>query len=160
MVNCCVGIAAVMLSLILFLPLEVVCIVIGSVIIIYVLLLGWMKMVGLPLSLATSLTMTMAIGFAIDYASDISMAFQKATGSNADRASLACLTMAKPIFTGGMSTILACVPLIFALSPVGKIFGVMVIGIVVVGIFVGCVVLPVAMATFARSKAAPSKFSI
>jgi len=158
-INCGVGAVAVMVSLLFFLPASVVVIVLCCVLLIDLLLLGWIKLFGMALNLATSVCMSMAIGFAIDYSSDISFAFHLATGSNVERASSACANMAKPIFTGGMSSILSCVPLLFALAPAGPIFATMVIGTVVVGVFIGCIILPVAMATFVPD-AAVKKFAI
>jgi len=158
--NCGVGAAAVMLSLFFFLPPSVVIIVLCCVLIIDVLLLGWMKMLEMSLNLASSVCMTMAIGFAIDYSSDIAFAFYNAIGTNTERATSACNMMAKPIFTGGMASIIAAVPLLFSLAPAGHIFANMVIGTVIIGVIVGCVVLPAAMTAFVPQGHAPSKFAI
>jgi len=158
--NCGVGAAAVMVSLFFFLPPGVAVIVVVCVLIIDILLLGWMKALSLPLNLATSVCMTMAIGFAIDYSSDIAFSFHEAAGSSTERARHACLTMAKPIFTGGFSSILASFPLLFTLTPAGKLFAIMVIGTVIIGVFVGCLALPVALATFAGSQPVRKPMSI
>jgi len=145
--NCAVGAAAVVVSLFFFLPPAVVATVVCCVAVIDFLLLGWLKLIGMTLNLASSVCMTMAIGFAIDYASDIAYAFHKSTGSGLARATEACRSMAKPIFVGGMSSLLAAGPILLTDTLAGKTFASMVIGTVLIGVGVGFIALPAALVT-------------
>jgi len=147
--NCGVGAAAVVVSLFFFLPPSVVAIVVCCIFLIDLLLLGWIHLLGLNLNLASSVCMTMAIGFAIDYASDIAYAFHRASGTGHQRAVQACFSMAKPVFVGGVCSLLAAGPVLFSDTLSGRIFASMVVGTVSIGIAVGFFALPAALATFA-----------
>ena len=91
----------------------------------------------------------MAVGFAIDYSSDIVFAFFVPKSMPHDeRARYAMVTMAQPIFVGGLASFFCVAPLAAASVPTASVFATMVGGIVAIGIYMGFIVLPVLLTLF------------
>merc|ERR1712087_480276 len=149
--NISFGALAVFISMLFFIDFRAALIVVICVLIIDLFLLAYIPLVGFRLSAISSITIVMAVGFAIDYSSDIVFAFFLGTGSRNENAKYAVDSMTRPIFAGAISSVLSVLPLAFLNSQVAEIFAVMVMGIVVVGLMVGYILLPVALSLCAPS---------
>jgi len=107
-------------------------------------LLAFLPLTGTNLNAASSICIVMAVGFAVDYSSDIVFAFFVPSSMSHDsRARLAMVMMTQPIFVGGLASVSCVLPLLAASVPTAHVFAYMVSGIVGIGIFMGFIVLPV-----------------
>jgi len=143
------GAFAVFCSMMLFIKPAGAIIVVVTILFLDLLLMAFLPLTGTKLNAASSICIVMAVGFAIDYSSDIVFAFfvPKAM-SHRERARFAMTTMAQPIFVGGAASAACVAPLAAASVPTASVFAIMVGGIVGIGIYMGFIVLPVLLMLF------------
>jgi len=147
--NIFMGAFAVFCSMMLFIKPAGAIIVVITILFLDLLLMAFLPLTGTTLNAASSICIVMAVGFAIDYSSDIVFAFfvPKAMSHN-ERARFAMVTMAQPIFVGGAASAACVAPLAAASVPTAAVFATMVGGIVFIGIYMGFIVLPVLLTLF------------
>jgi len=147
--NIFVGAAAVFASMMLFIKPAGAVLVVIVILFLDLLLMAFLPLTGTPLNAASSISIVMAVGFAVDYSSDIVFAFfVPESMSHDDRAKYAMITMVQPIFIGGLASAGTVAPLAAASVPAAAVFATMVGGIVFIGIYMGFIVLPVLLSLF------------
>ncbi|KAL8271437.1 hypothetical protein Esti_004638 [Eimeria stiedai] len=138
------GCAVVIVSLFLLPSLRGALLVVGVLLLIDVVILGFMALWGLPLNLLTMVNLTISIGFSVDYATHTTHAFCHCMGQKRGlRAFEAVLLVGGPLLHGAVSTQLAVIPLAFVESPVLAVFFKMTTLVIVVGVTHGLLLLPV-----------------
>jgi len=151
--NIAMGGVAVFGSMMLFIKPAGAIIVVIVILFLDLLLMAFLPMTGTTLNAASSICIVMAVGFAVDYSSDIVFAFFVPEQMSHDkRARFAMVTMAQPIFVGGLASVSCVLPLCASSVPTASIFAVMVSGIVGIGFYMGFVVLPVLLTLFVPLK--------
>jgi hypothetical protein len=147
--NIFTGAFAVFCSMMLFIKPAGALIVVVVILFLDLLLMAFLPLTGTTLNAASSICIVMAVGFAIDYSSDIVFAFfVPKSMSHDERARYAMVTMAQPIFVGGLASAFCVAPLAAASVPTAAVFATMVGGIVGIGIYMGFIVLPVLLTLF------------
>jgi len=147
--NIFMGALAVFCSMMLFIKPAGAIIVVITILFLDLLLMAFLPLTGTTLNAASSICIVMAVGFAIDYSSDIVFAFfVPKSMSHDERARYAMVTMAQPIFVGGLASAFCVAPLAAASVPTAAVFATMVGGIVGIGIYMGFIVLPVLLTLF------------
>ncbi|KAL8454335.1 hypothetical protein Emag_001494 [Eimeria magna] len=138
------GCAVVIVSLFLLPSLRGALLVVGVLLLIDIVILGFMALWGLPLNLLTMVNLTISIGFSVDYATHTTHAFCHCMGQKRGlRAFEAVLLVGGPLLHGAISTQLAVIPLAFVESPVLEVFFKMTTLVIVVGVTHGLLLLPV-----------------
>lgn len=147
--NIFMGAFSVFCSMMLFIKPAGAIIVVIVILFLDLLLMAFLPLTGTTLNAASSICIVMAVGFAIDYSSDIVFAFFVPKSMPHDeRARYAMVTMAQPIFVGGLASFFCVAPLAAASVPTASVFATMVGGIVAIGIYMGFIVLPVLLTLF------------
>ncbi|KAL8435159.1 hypothetical protein Efla_006380 [Eimeria flavescens] len=138
------GCAVVIVSLFLLPSLRGALLVVGVLLLIDIVILGFMAWWGLPLNLLTMVNLTISIGFSVDYATHTTHAFCHCMGQKRGlRAFEAVLLVGGPLLHGALSTQLAVIPLAFVESPVLAVFFKMTTLVIIVGVTHGLLLLPV-----------------
>ncbi|KAL8446552.1 hypothetical protein Emed_005006 [Eimeria media] len=138
------GCAVIIVSLFLLPSLRGALLVVGVLLLIDIVILGFMALWGLPLNLLTMVNLTISIGFSVDYATHTTHAFCHCMGQKRGlRAFEAVLLVGGPLLHGAISTQLAVIPLAFVESPVLAVFFKMTTLVIVVGVTHGLLLLPV-----------------
>lgn len=138
------GCAVIVVSLFLLPSLRGALLVVGVLLLIDVVILGFMALWGLPLNLLTMVNLTISIGFSVDYATHTTHAFCHCMGQKRGlRAFEAVLLVGGPLLHGALSTQLAVIPLAFVDSPVLEVFFKMTTLVIIVGVTHGLLLLPV-----------------
>lgn len=110
--NIATGGVVVFASMMLFIRPAGALIVVITILFLDLLLMAFLPLTGTTLNAASSICIVMAVGFAVDYSSDIVFAFfvPKAMPHD-ERARFAMVTMAQPIVVGGTATVACVLPL-------------------------------------------------
>jgi len=106
-------------------------------------LLGYAYLVGFSYNSVTVINGLMTVGLAVDYNAHIAHAFRHGSGSRLDRARFSLNHIGGAVFTGGVSTFLAVLPMATAQSYIFEVFFRMLSFMVLCSLFHGLCVLPV-----------------
>lgn len=150
--NVCLGLGAVFLIALVFLPHPFGALIVTPVVaVIYVELLGLLYVADIYVNSVSAVGLTMSIGIVVDYNMHIILSYFEVHGAATrnDRVKQVLHTMGKSIMLGGFSTFLGVVPLCLSSSEVFRTFFVTFIGIVLFGTFHGLVFIPVILSLIA-----------
>jgi len=106
-------------------------------------LLGYAYLVGFSYNSVTVINGLVTVGLAVDYNAHIAHAFRHGSGSRLDRARFSLNHIGGAVFTGGISTFLAVLPMAAAQSYIFEVFFRMLSFMVLCSLFHGLCVLPV-----------------
>ncbi|CEL93643.1 unnamed protein product [Vitrella brassicaformis CCMP3155] len=106
-------------------------------------LMGYMTWWNVPLDATSMISLVLSIGFSVDYSAHLAHAFMLAPGTRDERMQQALSTMGVSIANGGMSTLLATLPLAGAPAYVFRVYFKMMFMSVVFGVLHGLLFLPV-----------------
>ncbi|KAJ8598564.1 hypothetical protein CTAYLR_001675 [Chrysophaeum taylorii] len=106
-------------------------------------LLGGLYWVGEYYNMVTAVILTLAVGLSVDFSAHVMYAYL-----HAESTSLALARMLPPILKGGVSTLLAVVPMAWSTSYVIRLFDIISTLIVLVGLFFGLAVVPCVLQTY------------
>ncbi|CEM02499.1 unnamed protein product [Vitrella brassicaformis CCMP3155] len=114
-----------------------------QIVIIDINLIGYMAHWGVPLDSRSMIMLLLSIGFSVDYSAHLAHAFMLAPGTRDERMQQALSTMGTSIANGGMSTLLATLPLAASPSSIFEVFFKMMFMSVLFGMLHGLIFLPV-----------------
>mmetsp|Transcript_22309 Transcript_22309/g.54966 ORF Transcript_22309/g.54966 Transcript_22309/m.54966 type:complete len:961 (-) Transcript_22309:579-3461(-) len=106
-------------------------------------LMGYMTWWNVPLDATSMISLVLSIGFSVDYSAHLAHAFMLAPGTRDERMQQALSTMGTSIANGGMSTLLATLPLAASPSSIFEVFFKMMFMSVLFGMLHGLIFLPV-----------------
>ena len=114
-----------------------------------IVLVGSLYWIGEYCNSVTTVCLTLAVGLSIDFSAHLTHAYLHAKNgdTNGNPVVEAVDRMLAPILKGGVSTLLAVVPMAFSTSYVIKLFFIICVLIISVGLFFGLLVVPVVLDT-------------
>lgn len=146
------GLIAVFVIALIFIPHPLgACVVTPVVAIIYVELMGALRLANLYVNSVTAVGLIMSIGLVVDYNMHILLTYFEIDNNDAsllsrnDRVKKVLTTMGQSILLGGMSTFMGVLPLTFSTSEVFNTFFVTFFGIVFLGAGHGLIFTPVVL---------------
>mmetsp|Transcript_16545 Transcript_16545/g.39729 ORF Transcript_16545/g.39729 Transcript_16545/m.39729 type:complete len:239 (+) Transcript_16545:1722-2438(+) len=141
-----IAVAAVLVVTFVFLshPLTVLFVFVMIVMIdVNLLQIGYMTWWDVPLDSISMINLVLSIGFSVDYSAHLAHAFMLAPGTRDERMQQALSTMGVSIANGGMSTLLATLPLAGSPSYIFFTYFRMMLMAVLFGMMHGLICLPV-----------------
>ena len=116
----------------------------GTIMMVYIMLLGTMHIAGLYINVVTYIVIVMAIGLLVDFLMHILLRYYETTGTTRNAKVKETLeTMGASILLGGLTTWLGVIPLAFSTTAIFRMVFVSFLAMVSLGCGVGLVLLPV-----------------
>lgn len=117
-----------------------------SVSMIFVELVGLLRVGGVYINSVTTVVLVMAIGLSVDFVMHVVMAYFETTASTRDgKVCIAMMTIGTSILVAGCSTLLGTMLLAFGSSKISYIFFSALFGVVALGLGHGLILLPVVL---------------
>jgi Niemann-Pick C1 protein len=142
-----IGIISVTLVSVFFMPHWSGALFVGPLtMMLYVDLLGIFQFANISIKGVSYVCLVMAIGLLVDYALHVMLRFQESTKSTRNEKARDVLeSTGASVLSGGMTTFLGVLPLVFATSRILTIFVISLISVVLVGLLHGLMFMPVVL---------------